>query len=115
MAKQDRLWLPLSAPAYQDFTEFGKVYEIRVCVGQYSEKFVYPDRRVELSNGYGKQNRRWGTIGRVVTGSLEEIFEKVEHRLVEPRADSVDKAIAENKDLLGEHPKYIAFEIRLDE
>lgn len=108
--KQDRLFVPLSTEPFLDFKQRGKCYEVRTYGGQYTEKFVFAGRIVELRKGYSGESL-WGTIGNVVTGSLEDIFNGLDYRIVEPLAQSKEHAIQEIAAMLGEKPKYIAFQV----
>ena len=106
----NRLFVPLSTEPFLDFKERGKQYEVRSCERGFSEKFVYSGRKVELRKGYSGESL-WGVIGEVVTGSLEDIFDKVDYRLIEPGFDSIEDSISDIEVMLGEKPKYIAFEV----
>lgn len=122
MPKQDRLFVPLYTEPFEDFRDYGKQYEIRSYGRNFTEKHVREGRPVELRKGYSlRENvpqaewQLWGTLGNVIVGSLEDIFDQVDdYKVIEPRSDSVEKAIAENRDLLGNHPKYIAFQVLLN-
>ena len=106
----DRLFVPLSTEPFIDFKHNGKQYEVRSCERGFSEKFVYSGRRVEIRKGYSGESL-WGVVGKVYTGSLEEIFSKVDYRLVEPMSGSLEDAVYENITILGKKQKYIAFEV----
>ncbi len=111
---KDRLFIPLTTESFLDFKLYGKQYEIRACQGSFSEKFVFPGRPVELRKGYSGESLN-GVIGEIVKGShLEQILSLIDYRLAEPRANSVDDAVRQNKKMLGEKPKYIAFQVLLD-
>jgi hypothetical protein len=112
---KERLFVPLSKEPYLDFETNGKKVEIRRCDRNFTERTVFPDRRVELSLGYSSNRRMWGNIGEVVVGSLEEIFQQFGLKNVEPRIDNLTDAIAENLDLLGPANQYIGFSINLDQ
>lgn len=108
-----RVFVPLCTDPYYDFELNGKKYELRKCERQFSEKFVYPGKGVELRHGYSGRSR-YGTVGNVVTGSLDDIFKKVNFKEIEPRANSKDEAIKEVLKYLGKREKYIAFEVIFD-
>ncbi len=108
-----RFFLPLCTEAYEDFKDYGKRYEIRAYRRQYNPEQLVDGRIIELRKGYSGESL-WGTIGDYVVGTLEELFTSLPLNDVEPRAKSIDDAVEENKELLGEHDFYIAFEIILD-
>jgi hypothetical protein len=111
---KDRLFVPLTTESFLDFKLKGKQYEIRACEKAYSEKYVFPGRPVELRKGYSGESLH-GIIGEIVMGShLEQVLSLIDYKLAEPRANSIDEAVKENKKLLGEKPKYIAFQVLLD-
>ena len=105
-----RFFLPLCTAPYEDFKYRGKSWEIRALARQYAPKHLVKGREIELRKGYSGESL-WGTIGGHRIGSLEEIFADVSLELIEPQAASVNGAIAENIELLGEHEAYIAFEV----
>lgn len=110
---KERLFVPLSTSSFIDFKLNGKQYEVRACERNYSEKFVFPGRPVELRKGYSGESLM-GVIGEIVMGSrLEEVLSLIDYKLAEPMASSIDDAVKENKKLLGEKPKYIAFQVLL--
>lgn len=106
----NRFFLPLCTAPYEDFKYRGKSWEVRALARQYTPKNLVEGREIELRKGYSGESL-WGTIGEHRTGSLEDIFAGIPLEKSEPRAASVDEAIAENTSLLGEHEAYIAFEI----
>ena len=112
MTKKNRLFVPLSTSSFLDFKN-GKQYEVRAYGRQFTEKNVYFGRDVELRKGYSGESI-FGSIKEVLMGSLEEIFAQVDFKLIEPRLSSVEEAILENKNMLGEKDKYISFQVLLN-
>ncbi|MBR9700982.1 hypothetical protein GOV11_03905 [Candidatus Woesearchaeota archaeon] len=106
----DRLFVPLSSEPFEDFINNGKQYEIRAHARNFSNKFVYTGRDVELRKGYSGSSI-WGTIGDVFVDTLDSIMDNVDYRLIEPRAQSRKDAIRENIEQIGLHDEYIAFQI----
>jgi len=106
----NRLFVPLNTENYNDFKYYGKSYELRNCERNFKEKFVYSGREVEIRKGYSGESL-WGRIGKVITGNLERIFSEIDFKLIQPRANSLEEAIKDNEDELGEGKKKIAFEI----
>ncbi|MEA3378648.1 MAG: hypothetical protein U9Q69_03320 [Nanoarchaeota archaeon] len=106
----NRLFVPLCTQPFIDFRDNGKTYELRACKGNFSEKFVYAGRNVELRKGYSGKSI-WGKIGNVVIGTLDEVLERINYSLIIPKASSRQEAIAEIESYLGKKPKYIAFEV----
>lgn len=88
--------------------------KVRAYGRNFTEKFVYSGREVELRRGYSKGESLWGRVGKVIVGSLEDIFSKVDFKLVEPQKKSQQDAISENRELLGDREKYIAFQVFLN-
>jgi len=123
MQKQDRLFVPLSTKPFEDFRCRVKQYEIRAYGGQFTEKHVSSGRPVELRKGYSVRKNvpsaEWrlrGILGKVIVGSLEDIFNQVgDYKTIEPRSGSVEDAIKENRELLGEKPTYIGFQVFLED
>lgn len=114
LPENDRLFLVLNQDPFDDFVKRGKKYELRRYEGRFCEKTIFLGRKVELSCGYGKKHRKWGEIGKhIVIGGLEEIFEQIDFKLIEPRLNSKEEAVEDVKKLLGESPEYIAFEVNL--
>lgn len=111
---KDRLFVPLSNEPFDDFAKFGKQVEIRKCARNFTERTVFPGRRVELRRGYSGKDALWGNITDTVVGALEDIFQKFDLKMVEPRAENVRQAISENLELLGPAPQYIGFSVDLD-
>lgn len=107
----DRLFVPLNKEPFEDFNSKGKTYELRSYGRNFTEKFVYEGRDVELRKGYSGEIL-WGKIGKVQIGTLEEILSKVYFKKITPEADSEEKAKKQMLDILGEKEKYIAFEVR---
>jgi hypothetical protein len=108
-----RLFVPLTTESFLDFKLHGKQYEVRACEGNYSEKYVFLGRPVELRKGYSGESLK-GVIGDIIIGShLEQILGLIDYKLAEPRANSIDEAVRENKKILGEKPKYVAFQVLL--
>ena len=105
-----RFFLPLCTAPYEDFKYRGKSWEVRTLGRQYTPKHLIEGRKIELRKGYSGESL-WGTIGGHRIGSLEDIFADISLEVLEPQAASVDGAIAENTELLGEQETYIAFEI----
>lgn len=108
-----RLFVPLCSAPYEDFKLHGKRWEVRALARQYTPRNLVEGREAELRKGYSGESLH-GVIGRVECGTLEEIFSRIPLREIEPRASSVKGAIEEDRDLLGEHILYVAFEVLLD-
>lgn len=55
----DRLFVPLNKEPFEDFKSKGKTYELRSYGRNFTEKFVYKGRDVELRKGYSGESL-WG-------------------------------------------------------
>ncbi len=115
MEKKDRLFANLATEPFMDFAERGKRYEVRAYGRNgFTEDNVYSGRRVELRKAWSRGSL-WGNVGKVLVGSIDDIFDLIgDYKLVEPRANSSEEAISENRDLLKNPSTYIAFEVLLD-
>lgn len=118
--KFDRLFVPLSTEPYRWFNNGQKRWELRKYRGQYTEKHVRPNRKVELRRGYSNPNQAlWGTIISVhLAEGLEEFFDRVPYEQVIPIADNLEEAIAISQKILqitpGQSVPVIGFEVSLD-
>lgn len=106
----DRLFVPLNTEPFEDFKHNGKTFELRSYGRQYTEKHVYTGRRVEVRKGYSGESL-WGTIGKVETGTLEEILTQVSYKLITPKAKNSTESKKMINKVLGCKNKYIAFEV----
>jgi hypothetical protein len=99
----DRLFVPLAGEPYSWFDSGAKLWELRRYGGQYTERNVYPGRRVELRRGYSDQSRAlWGTVDRVEkTPSIDEFFNRVPFHEVIPNAETRSEAISFVREILG--------------
>jgi len=113
MDKENRLFVNLTTAPFLEFDEGSKKYEVRAYGKKFTEKTVYTGRTVELRNAWNRGSL-WGSIGEVVVGNLESIFDSLDFKLVEPKAGNVESAINENKEILNNPDKYIVFEVRLE-
>ena len=112
---KERLFVPLAKEPFVDFEVKGKSVEIRKYGRNYTEKTVFPGRRVELRLGYSGNGELWGNVDEVLIGSLEQIFQHFDLMSVEPNAVDVSSAITENIEMLGFSEKYIGFSIKIDQ
>ncbi len=103
-----RLFVPLTALAFEDFRDNGKEVEVRRCERQYAQQHIILERDVELRRGYSGASL-WGTIIDVRTGTLDEVIGAYDLRIVEPCCANVEDAVRENRELLGDAERYIAF------
>jgi ribosomal protein S30 len=110
--KKDRLFVPLCTEYYTDFKNNRQKYELRVCKGNFAEKFVYTGRKVELRKGYSGENI-FGEIGKVIIGSLKDVLNQIDYKNISPRAKNSIEFVEEIKRLIGETQNYIAFEVLL--
>jgi len=62
----NRLFLPLNKLWYQLFLNGTKTWEIRGISTRFNTNTIYKGRRVELSNGYQKKGRVFGTIQDII-------------------------------------------------
>lgn len=119
MKKPDRLFVPLAKEPYLWFKSGKKRWELRKNQGQFTDKYVWPGRRVELRLGYRNPERAlWGTVLNVVpANSIEEFFEKVSYKDVIPNAENATDAITIAQTILRLKPKQprsiLGFEIEL--
>lgn len=99
----DRIFVPLSREPYAWFESGEKVWELRKYGRQFTEKHIYPGRRVELRRGYSDASRTlWGTIERVEKAvGIEDFFDKVPYSRVIPVAKSRADAAMMAKEILG--------------
>ena len=109
--KIDRAFVPLTEENFNDFDN-GKDFELRKAERGWTPKNIRTGRRVTVSCGYGTKRRIEGRIGQVIVGTLEEIFEKVAFKRIEPRARDRHHARLMNIEILGNASQYIAFEIK---
>jgi hypothetical protein len=112
MKNKNRLFVPLTSEAFEDFVKRGKQVEIRKVIPNFTAKTVYEGRSVELRKGYSGTSI-WGIIGQVVIGDLSTVIYSFPLATVEPRSESYEKAIQENLSLLGEAMLYIGFQVIL--
>ena len=63
------LFIPLKTEYFEAFERGDKDTEYRKYGGQWTEKHVYPGRKVVLSKGYGKQARLTGTVVEATRGA----------------------------------------------
>ncbi len=103
------IFVPLTKDAFNDFSR-GKIFEIRKAERCWNRNQIYTGRGVTLSCGYSG-SRRHGIIGKVIFGSLDDLFKKVSFRKIEPLAKSHVEAIRANRKLLGRSLEYVAFEV----
>jgi hypothetical protein len=78
----------------------------------YTEKHVYCSRKVELRKGYSGESL-WGTVGRIITGSLDKILKEIDYKHIMPQARSEAEARKTISRLMGKKDKYLAFEVIL--
>ncbi len=112
--KPDRLFVPLTTQAFEDFSLRGKKVEVRKVMPNFSPKTVYEGRPVELRKGYSGESM-WGVIGTVVIGTLSDVIRAFPLKEVEPRFSTYEEAIQDNQELLGIASAYIAFHIYFEE
>ncbi len=106
----DRLFVPLNTEPFEDFKHNGKTFELRSYGRQYTEKYVYTGRKVELRKGYSRESL-WKSIGKVETGTLEEILTKISYKKITPKAKTAEESKNMISEVLGFKGKYIAFEV----
>jgi hypothetical protein len=99
----DRIFVALSREPYAWFESGEKVWELRKYGRQFTEKHIYPGRRVELRRGYSDASRTlWGTIQRVEKAvGIEDFFDKVPYSDVIPVAKNRADAAMMAKEILG--------------
>lgn len=110
----DRLFVPLNNEAFYWFKNNNKSFELRGYVNGWREKYVYNGRKVELRRGYNTRDKIFGKVGKVVIGSINDIFDKVNYRKIIPIAKSKEEAIKKAKEILNKnkkHKKFTAFEM----
>ncbi len=107
-----RLFVALKTPFFNDFIFNGKTYELRGYSPNFCEKTVFRNRPVRLRKGFSEESL-WGKVGKVVIGSLDEIFAQVYFKEIEPRTKSIQQAKDEIKKGMKKYDKYIAFEVKL--
>ena len=117
----DRLFVPLSSQPYLWFKSGRKKWELRKYGRQYTDKYVYVGRLVELRRGYsdGKQ-ALWGIIEQIeYAQDLSDFFNKVDFSEVIPVALSLEDAISQTALLLRIHPRepqrMIGFKVKISE
>ena len=114
--KKDRLFVPLNDEAFYWFRNNNKNFELRGYFNGWREKYVYSGREIELRRGYNTKDKIFGKIGKVVIGSMNNIFDKVNYKKIIPIAKSRQESIKKAKEILNkkkQHKKYIAFEVKL--
>jgi hypothetical protein len=107
----DRLFVPLNSKAFGWFKSMGKKFELRNYGRQWTEKHIYSGRSVELRRGYSVGDSLWGTIGKIVTGDINEIYSKINFIDIIPIAKNKEDAIEITQNIMGDNMKYIAFEV----
>lgn len=65
------LFVPLKAEFYHAFVAGSKTIEYRKYGKRWNEKTCPPGRRVTISNGYGKRNRRSGVVSTFDVGDTD--------------------------------------------
>lgn len=120
MAAVDRLFVPLARGPFEDFRDHRKVAELRAYGRNFTGKHVFEGRDVELRLGYSLRKdvpqtdwQLWGKIGRVVSGSLDDIFEIFGFRGICPRLEDEAQAEEAIEGMLGKPAKFIGFEVKL--
>lgn len=115
MSRKTRLFVNLTSESFVDFETRGKAYEVGAYGGGgFTEKNIYEGRPLELRKAYSRGSL-WGKIGKIFTGSLEDIFDSVgDYKLIEPRAESKEDAISENVEILKRPERYIVFEVLIN-
>jgi hypothetical protein len=68
-----------------------------------------------LRRGYssprGGRDVLWGNVGKVLTGTLEEIFNKVKFKKIIPDAETKGEAMERANRILKDGKQFIAFEV----
>lgn len=117
MTKLDRLFVPLSTAPFLWYEEGKKTWEIRYYGRQYTEKHVYPGRKVELRFGYSNPKKAiWGEIKQVLTArSIDDMLDTISYKEIIPVAENKTDALIRIKNILG-NKKYsvIAFRVSLN-
>lgn len=72
------LFIPLNSEHYEAFKDGSKGDEYRLNGKRWNTKTCYVGRKVVLSKGYGKKNRLYGVITRVVIKKAIELPSKVQ-------------------------------------
>lgn len=106
------IFVPLNKEVFGDFSK-GKTFEIRKSERGWNRNQIYAGRSVTLSCGYSGA-RLYGTIGKVVWGSLDKILKEIPFEKIAPSAKNIAEAKKAILDILGRSQEYVAFEIILN-
>jgi len=112
--KVDRLFVPLNKEPFEWFQDGKKLWELRRCENQFSRKFIYKNRLVELRQGYNSDKIIWGNITEVIEKkSIEDIFDLINFKEIIPIAKDKQEAIQYVKTILKpkESVNFIALKI----
>lgn len=114
--KEHRLFVPLKLGPYEAFVRGTKTWELRLCRRQWTDRHIWPTRRVELRCGYSIGRSLWGRISEVRQASrLSRIFDVVDFREIVPAASNKSEAAELAARVLGAtKAPVIAFRIEID-
>lgn len=108
----DRLFVSLKSIVFDWYCYNGKKYELRAEKGNFSRKFVYTGRKVEIRRGYSGNGNGMGRIGKVYTGScLKKLLNNVPIKQVLPTVKNYEQARKLIRKFIGKPSNYILFEI----
>lgn len=114
----ERLFVPLASEPFNWFLSGQKKWELRKADRQYTKKYVYKGRMVELRKGYNTDEKLFGQVDNVVESvSLEGIFEKASFKEIIPIAKNKSEAISISLEILkpSKLHSFIAFKIDLND
>ncbi len=101
---------------YDAFVAGTKRYEVRLSSNaMYTPQKVFPGREVSLQRAYRKVHAL-GVVGEVITGTIDEILEIVDFRLIDPEAGTKDELAVEVLKMMKcrqVKAQFVAFEIVL--
>lgn len=103
----------LNDAPYFWFTNCGKEFEIKEYNNRWNNKKIHTGRKIKGVHRHCGNKFFTGEIGEVVTGTLDEIFNKVDFKKIIPIANFREDAIKIINDFIPvkRGKKYIAFEI----
>lgn len=114
-----RAFVPLAAAPFHWFEGGHKKWELRRYGRQYTERHIWPGKRVELRHGYRSGRSLWGNVTDIYSApTMSEFFTEVDYKAVIPNAASRDEACRIAKQILnipeGGEVVLFGFRVELD-
>jgi ASC-1-like (ASCH) protein len=107
----------LTPESYRWFAEGAKTWEVRRHGKDFTEREIFPGRKIELRRGHRPEDALKGVIARVaVADDLPSLLDQIPYAAIIPEVGSVDEALAILRRLVGAAARggLIAFEVALE-